>query len=91
MKQCWQCGTTKGLKQMCYDICSDEFLEGRETGCTCRGCYLMLHCGYEHGDIEDCIKIGSFCPDSKMHKERYENWDKLDYHYEPKKGVVLTV
>ena len=83
MKKCWSCGATKGLKQMNWDLCSDEFLEGREHGSTCKNCYGELGCPYEHGIISECIEHG-LCPDSQKYKDDLVNWDKTDYHFKTK-------
>lgn len=94
MRKCWSCGTTKGLKQMSWNECSDEYcLEGRIHGCTCKGCFGELGCPEEHGIISDCIsdsKLGyGDCPKAKEYENDILNWDKTDYYFKPKKSLTV--
>lgn len=76
---------------MCYDPCSDEYcFENREHGCTCKNCYSELSCSYEHGIIADCIEKDSGCEDRELHVKRLENWDKTNYHFKLKSGLMVT-
>jgi len=56
----------------------------------CKQCYFeTCACEEDFHLSMECLEDES-CPNHKETVLREKNWDKLDYHYEPKKGVILA-
>lgn len=92
MKKCFGCGITKGLKAIQQTDCDCGKCQGFHNQSVCKDCYFsdMVSCDMDLHTINDCLKS----PNCENHKDtllRKDHWNELDYHYNPKKGVVLTV
>ena len=89
MKKCHTCGQTKGLKAIvCTGSQCDK--ESYHDTSICKNCYFdTCACEEDSHDVRECLETPN-CPNHKETLQRLNHWDELDYHYQPKKGVVLA-
>lgn len=93
MKKCFSCGATKGLKSITFPDCDCGKCEGFHDKSVCKSCYFseddFVSCEIESHSIADCL-TNENCPNHKDTVLRKEHWDELDYHYKPKKKMLVN-
>ena len=92
VRKCHSCGATSGLKQIYIEDCDNEEHEHFYNGglsSICKKCYFdTCACDQDMHLVSECLEDKK-CVNHEKSVQRLNNCDKLDYYYQPKKGVIL--
>jgi len=68
-----------------------DYHKGYDSVSCCKQCYFdYMSCEEDSHEVNECLNDPT-CPNHKETVERLNHWDELDYHYKPKKGIVIKI
>ena len=90
-KKCFSCSKTKGLKAIQLQDCDCGKCDGFHNSSVCKDCYFseMISCDMDLHSVSDC-KNDKTCENHIETMNRFEDWDKMNYHYKLKNLIPIT-
>ncbi len=88
-RKCHNCGNVGNVKAI---VCTGSMCDkdSYHNSSICKSCYFELCSCEEEGHLNSECLEDKQCPNHEKTVNLFKNWDKFNYNYNLKKGVVLA-